>query len=190
MSFTIAAQYTEQQGSNNVQSILNENRGFRWIKRSAAAAGLSFLAACSTVVPNAAPTAAPPAPVTTAAVNVVATDSDRHRVALLLPITGKDGDVGQTLANATTLALLDTKSSNIRMTTYDTALGVKAAAEKAIADGNKLNLQNSAEKRVLLDWFPKMSLVNALFQILRGQCAMRAARWSLFRNIMAIAVPA
>ncbi len=140
MSFTIAAQYTEQQGSNNVQSILNENKGLRWIKRSAAAAGLSFLAACSKVVPNAAPTAAPPAPVTTAAVNVVATDSDRHRVALLLPITGKDGDVGQTLANATTLALLDTKSSNIRMTTYDTALGVKAAAEKAIADGNKLIL--------------------------------------------------
>lgn len=139
MSFTIAAQYAEQQGSNNVHSILNEISGLKWMKRSAAAAGLSFLAACSTIVPNTAPTA-PSAPVTNAAVNVVATDSDRHRVALLLPISGKDGDVGQTLANATTLALLDTKSSNIRMTTYDTALGVQAAAEKAIADGNKLIL--------------------------------------------------
>lgn len=140
MSFTIAAQNAQQQGSNIVHSIMNQNNSVKWIKRSAAAAGLSFLAACSSVVPPAAPTVAPPAPVTAAAVNVVATDSDRHRVALLLPISGKDGDVGQTLANATTLALLDTKSSNIRMTTYDTALGVEAAAQKAIADGNKLIL--------------------------------------------------
>lgn len=140
MSFTIAAQNAQQQGSKIVHSIMNQNNRVKWIKRSAAAAGLSFLAACSSVVPPAAPTVAPPAPVTAAAVNVVATDSDRHRVALLLPISGKDGDVGQTLANATTLALLDTKSSNIRMTTYDTALGVEAAAQKAIADGNKLIL--------------------------------------------------
>lgn len=140
MTFTIAAQNAQQQGSKTVHSIMNQNNSVRWIKRSAAAAGLSFLAACSSVVPPAAPTVAPPAPVTAAAVNVVATDSDRHRVALLLPITGNDGDVGQTLANATTLALLDTKSSNIRMTTYDTALGVQAAAQKAIADGNKLIL--------------------------------------------------
>lgn len=140
MSFTIAAQNAQQQGSKTVHSIMNQNNSVKWIKRSAAAAGLSFLAACSSVVPPAAPTVAPPAPVTATAVNVVATDSDRHRVALLLPISGKDGDVGQTLANATTLALLDTKSSNIRMTTYDTSLGVEAAAQKAIADGNKLIL--------------------------------------------------
>ncbi len=140
MNFTIAAQSAEQQGSNNVQRILNDNEAWRWIKRSAAAAGLSFLAACSTLVPNTAPTNAPPASTTNAAINVVAADSDRHRVALLLPISGKDGDVGQTLANATTLALLDTKSSNIRMTTYDTALGVQTAAQQAIADGNKLIL--------------------------------------------------
>ncbi|MGB5078158.1 MAG: penicillin-binding protein activator [Sphingorhabdus sp.] len=63
-----------------------------------------------------------------------------HKVALLLPITGPDGDVGQSLANATALALTDTKATNIRLITYDTALGVTAATRKAVADGNKLIL--------------------------------------------------
>ena len=72
--------------------------------------------------------------------NVVLGDNDRHRVALLLPLTGPDADVGQSIANATTLAMLDTRNATIRMTSYDTALGVDAAARKAVADGNKLIL--------------------------------------------------
>lgn len=63
-----------------------------------------------------------------------------HRVALLLPMTGPDADVGQSIANATALALTDTKSTNIRMITYDTGLGVAAATKRAIADGNKVIL--------------------------------------------------
>jgi len=63
-----------------------------------------------------------------------------HRVALLLPLTGPDGDVGQSIANATALALTDTKATNIRMITYDTSMGVAAAAKRAIADGNKVIL--------------------------------------------------
>ncbi len=63
-----------------------------------------------------------------------------HRVALLLPVTGPDGDVGQSIANATALALSDTKVTNIRLITYDTGLGVAAATRRAIADGNKLIL--------------------------------------------------
>ncbi|MFN3452815.1 MAG: penicillin-binding protein activator [Sphingorhabdus sp.] len=63
-----------------------------------------------------------------------------HRVALLLPVTGPDGDVGQSIANATALALTDTKATNIRMITYDTSMGVAAAAKRAIADGNKVIL--------------------------------------------------
>lgn len=63
-----------------------------------------------------------------------------HRVALLLPVTGPDGDVGQSIANATALALSDTKVTNIRLITYDTGLGVTAATRRAIADGNKLIL--------------------------------------------------
>ncbi len=63
-----------------------------------------------------------------------------HRVALLLPVTGPDGDVGQSIANATTLALADTKVTNVRLITYDTAQGVAAATRRAVADGNKLIL--------------------------------------------------
>src|SRR3989344_2297806 len=68
------------------------------------------------------------------------TDTDRHRVALLVPQTGPNADVGMAIANATTLALLDTKTERVRITTYDTALGAAAAAQQAVADGNKLIL--------------------------------------------------
>jgi len=110
-------------------------------RRAAALFVLLFLAACQSVVPKGGQRPVGPPPVVTPdPANVVANDGDRHRVALLLPVTGPDGDMGQSIANATTLALLDTRNTNIRMTTYDTALGVDAAVRKAVADGNKLIL--------------------------------------------------
>jgi len=91
-------------------------------------ASVILLAACSTVPRSKAPL-------------VVAEPSDGlHRVALLLPVTGPDAEVGQSIANATALALADTKVTNIRMVTYDTGLGVAAATQRAIADGNKVIL--------------------------------------------------
>ena len=102
---------------------------------------LMLLAACSSVVPKGGQRPGGPPPVVTPDPgNVVAGDNDRHRIALLLPVTGPDAELGQSIANATTLALLDTRNSTIRMTTYDTALGVDAAARKAVADGNRLIL--------------------------------------------------
>ncbi|WP_447766179.1 penicillin-binding protein activator [Sphingopyxis panaciterrae] len=68
------------------------------------------------------------------------TDTDRHRVALLVPETGPNADVGMAIANATTMALLDSRTEKVRITTYDTALGAAAAARQAVADGNKLIL--------------------------------------------------
>lgn len=67
-------------------------------------------------------------------------DAERHRVALLVPMSGDNERVGQSIANATTMALLDTNSSNLRITTYDTADGARAAARRAINDGNQLIL--------------------------------------------------
>lgn len=55
-------------------------------------------------------------------------------------MTGSNAGVGQSLANATQLALLDTKNEKVRVTTYDTALGAANALQRAIADGNKLIL--------------------------------------------------
>lgn len=67
-------------------------------------------------------------------------DAERHRVALLVPLSGENGRVGQSIANATTMALLDTSSTSLRITTYDTAGDARAAARRAIAEGNKLIL--------------------------------------------------
>lgn len=111
------------------------------LKRLLALAMLAFLAACAAVPKGGQmPDKGPPPVESPDPGNVVLGDNDRHRVALLLPLTGGDAEVGQSIANATTLALLDTRNSNIRMTSYDTALGVDAAARKAVADGNRLIL--------------------------------------------------
>lgn len=67
-------------------------------------------------------------------------DETRHRVALLVPLSGSNGAVGKSIANATTMALLDTNADNLRITTYDTASGAQSAAARAIADGNRLIL--------------------------------------------------
>ncbi|GAA0279092.1 penicillin-binding protein activator [Alteraurantiacibacter aestuarii] len=67
-------------------------------------------------------------------------DEGRHRVALLVPLSGANADVGQSIANATTMALLDTNAENLRITTYDTEAGAGRAASRAIADGNQLIL--------------------------------------------------
>nr|WP_317152995.1 penicillin-binding protein activator [Sphingopyxis indica] len=98
-----------------------------------------LLAACQ-VVPK---TAGPPPPPPSGGETIepgLPTDTDRHRVALLVPETGTNADVGTAIANATTMALLDTKTEKLRITTYDTALGAAAAARQAVADGNKLIL--------------------------------------------------
>ncbi len=98
------------------------------------------LAACQ-IIPK---TQAPPVPVPTAAPTqapeALPTDDGRHRVALLVPLTGANGDAGQSIANAATMALLDTNAQNLRITTYDTATGANSAAARAIRDGNKLIL--------------------------------------------------
>ncbi|MGJ3625879.1 ABC transporter substrate-binding protein [Sphingomonas sp. MMS24-JH45] len=48
--------------------------------------------------------------------------------------------MGRSLANATQLALLDTRNQQVRITSYDTATGAAAAASRAIADGAQLIL--------------------------------------------------
>jgi ABC-type branched-subunit amino acid transport system substrate-binding protein len=59
---------------------------------------------------------------------------------LLVPLAGPNGAVGQSIANAATMALLDTNAQNLRITTYDTSAGAGAVAAQAIADGNRLIL--------------------------------------------------
>jgi ABC-type branched-subunit amino acid transport system substrate-binding protein len=105
------------------------------------AATVALLAGCK-AVPHPQTGARPgPGPNESPSAGVLPTDAQRHRVALLLPLSGPNGAVGQSIANATTMALLDTNAQNLRITTYDTsASGAGTAAGRAIADGNMLIL--------------------------------------------------
>jgi len=115
------------------------------LARLFAIVGSLLVAACSTVVPK-----GPPPPVTGPVQNRptqggpirggIPTDNDRDRVALLVPLSGPNAGVGKSLANATQMALLDTGSAKVRITTYDTNGDAAGAANRALADGNKLIL--------------------------------------------------
>ncbi|MBS0483324.1 MAG: penicillin-binding protein activator [Proteobacteria bacterium] len=93
-----------------------------------------LLAGCK-IIP-AAPNRAPPPPPK----GSLPVDVQRHRIALLVPLSGPNAAVGQAIANATTMAVLDTNAKSIRITTYDTSDDPAAAANRALADGNKLFL--------------------------------------------------
>ena len=104
-----------------------------------AAGGMALaLTGCQTRGPIYRPTEAPP-PV---AIGGVVAPEARNRVAVVVPLTGADGAVGQSIANAANLALLDSGDRTLRLTIYDSAGlgGAAAAASKAIAEGNRLIL--------------------------------------------------
>ncbi|HYE28468.1 MAG TPA: penicillin-binding protein activator [Allosphingosinicella sp.] len=68
-------------------------------------------------------------------------EETRNRVAVLVPTSGPNAGVGQSIANAANLALLDAGGERIRITVYDTARdGAAAAANRALAEGNGIFL--------------------------------------------------
>ncbi|MCY7339784.1 MAG: penicillin-binding protein activator [Sphingomonas bacterium] len=73
---------------------------------------------------------------------IVPIDTKRNLVAVIVPTSGADGAVGQSIANAANLALLDSGDQSLRITVYDSAGpgGAASAAIKAVGDGNKLIL--------------------------------------------------
>ena len=68
--------------------------------------------------------------------------TEQNMVAVILPLTGGDGPVGTSISNAARLALSDTGEKSIKITVYDSTVpgGAAAAAQRAIADGNRLIL--------------------------------------------------
>jgi branched-chain amino acid transport system substrate-binding protein len=122
----------------------------RWAgwRRAAVVAGALLLGACNTLVPRGPAVAPPPrveAPRPPRASDTqvdqgIPRDTQRNRVALLVPLTGPNAGVGRSLANATQLALLDTRNEQIRVTNYDTGTGAAAAASRAVAEGAQLIL--------------------------------------------------
>ncbi|MGN6497591.1 MAG: penicillin-binding protein activator [Tsuneonella sp.] len=111
-------------------------------RRTLVVAGTAALLAGCHVIPKG-PTMSTgpvPSPTPEPSASSLPSDASRHRVALLVPMSGANAGVGQSIANAATMALLDTNAENLRITTYDTSTGARSAAAKAIADGNKLIL--------------------------------------------------
>lgn len=127
------------------EAVVKPQRGFASLLRGIVIAGALAVSACVRPSgPPPAPTRPEPAPVRPAPGPVrpglPEEDGARHRVALLVPLSGGNAGIGRSLANATQLAILDLKAEDIRITTYDTATGAAAAAQRALADGNKLIL--------------------------------------------------
>jgi ABC-type branched-subunit amino acid transport system substrate-binding protein len=67
-------------------------------------------------------------------------DETRNRVAVLVPLSGANAALGQSILNAANLALLDTGGERIRITAYDTAGGAVPAVNEALAEANGLIL--------------------------------------------------
>ena len=106
----------------------------RWGLLSAAL----FVAGCQ-VVPKAPPQPVAP-PAEEAPSQGLPADAQRHRIALLVPLSGSNAAIGESISNAANMAVLDTGGERIRMTVYDTSAGAAQAAERAIGEGNKLIL--------------------------------------------------
>lgn len=109
-------------------------------RRGFVAMTLLGVAACSNTAVRTAPEA--PAPIAAPVVEAPRAEVGpaQHRVALLVPTTGGNAAVGQSIANAANMALLDSNVRNIKLTVYNTAAGASVAADRALADGNQIFL--------------------------------------------------
>ncbi|MBW0144767.1 penicillin-binding protein activator [Sphingomicrobium sp. B8] len=105
--------------------------------KGALAAAVLALGACTTSPAPRGPAPSEPATAPTPAPTPVA---ERNGVAVLVPLTGDNQAVGNSIANAAKMALLDSEVDTLRLTIYDTAGGAEAAARQALAEGNKLIL--------------------------------------------------
>ena len=116
--------------------------GLRHCRKLILAFGAGLLLAGCQIIPQVeAPTSPPPPiPRPNTPAPLPQDGQGRHRIALLVPTSGVNERVGQSIANATTMALLDTNASNLRITTYDTSNDPAGAARRALAEGNELIL--------------------------------------------------
>ncbi|WP_051103385.1 penicillin-binding protein activator [Sphingomonas sp. PR090111-T3T-6A] len=100
-----------------------------------------LLAGCAGVVPHKPNTGAgKPVPQKPVPQQGRLPEEARDRVAVLVPLSGPNAAVGQSIANAANMALIDSGGAGVRLTMYDTGTGAAQAARTALAEGNKLIL--------------------------------------------------
>jgi len=110
------------------------------IRKVVALALLAVLAGCKVVPKGPVRPVTPPVTRPETVGPTLPSDMERNRVALLVPLSGPNAGVGTSISNAANMAVLDTGGARIRVTMYDTAFGAAAAAQRAIAEGNRLIL--------------------------------------------------
>ena len=105
---------------------------------------LGLLASACVQQPRRPVAVAPPPPAQTRPVEaprpVPLPQAEQNRVALLVPMTGANAAVGQSIANAANMALLEAGERRVNLRVYDTAGGAAAAANRALAEGAGLFL--------------------------------------------------
>ena len=101
-----------------------------------------LVSACARQAPR--PTSVTPPPVAVKPAEAVRLvplpQAEQNRVALLVPMTGPNSAVGQSIANAANMALLEAGERRVNLRIYDTGPGAAAAADRALADGARLFL--------------------------------------------------
>jgi branched-chain amino acid transport system substrate-binding protein len=103
--------------------------------------GLGLLVAACSGPKKAPPVVAPPPPPPVVAPKPVPLPEARlNKVALLVPLTGPNAALGESIANAALLAMADLGKPQVQLLSYDTAPGAGEAAAKAVADGAGLIL--------------------------------------------------
>ena len=112
--------------------ILKPFRGTRQALRGVVLGLGLLMAACATPERQ---VVTPPPPPPPPAVEAPLPEVAQNRVALLVPLTGANAPVGQSIANAASMALLDLGDSRINLRIYDTAPGAGAAANRALQEG-------------------------------------------------------
>ena len=113
-----------------------------------AALGLFAMAGCASQsntavrAPTAPAPAAPTAPEKTAPPppEALKPSPRQHHVALLVPMSGPNAPIGQSIANAASMALLDINNPQISLKVYNTAQGADTVAAQALAEGASIIL--------------------------------------------------
>lgn len=109
--------------------------------RTLVSAGLMLvMAACAKQTKPVLATPPPPVVAPGAVTTAPLPEAQQNRVALLVPLTGSNAPVGQSIANAANMALLDVGDKRINLRIYDTATGAEAAAARALSEGAGLFL--------------------------------------------------
>jgi outer membrane PBP1 activator LpoA protein len=122
-----------------VHAIIKSAPARRWQVVQPFLIGFAVLVAACTPARQEAPIAAPPPPAT-APVAPALPVAKLNKVALLVPLTGPNAALGESIANAAAMAITDLGKPQVQLISFDTAGGAGEAAAKALAAGAGLIL--------------------------------------------------